>query len=79
VETAKPGHSAGLRLRSLRTTGRRTASEPRVGSRSDCWVKVGRGARSLPATGDNFLKPWFFIYVDHGRVSRFYFALKFVD
>ena len=44
-----------------------------------CWVKVGRGTRSLPATGDNFLKPWFFIYVDHGRVSRFYFALKFVD
>src|SRR5204863_126703 len=39
-----------------------------------CWVKVGRGTRSLPATGDNFLKPWFFIYVDHGRVSRFYFA-----
>ena len=32
-----------------------------------------------PATGANFLKPWFFIYVDHGRVSSFYFALKFVD
>jgi hypothetical protein len=44
-----------------------------------CWVKVGRGTRSLPATVDNFLKPWFFIYVDHGRVSGFYFALKFVD
>jgi hypothetical protein len=44
-----------------------------------CWVKVGRGTRSLPATVDNFLKPWFFVYVDHGRVSGFYFALKFVD
>ena len=44
-----------------------------------CWVKVGRGPRSLPATGDNFLKPWFFIDVRHGRVSAFYFALRFVD
>jgi len=44
-----------------------------------CWVKVGRGKRSLPATGDNFLKPWFFINVHRGRVSSFYFALKFVD
>jgi hypothetical protein len=44
-----------------------------------CWVKVGRGRRSLPATGDNFLKPWFFINVNRGRVSSFYFALKFVD
>jgi hypothetical protein len=45
----------------------------------NCWVKVGRGARSLPATLENFLKPWFFINVDQGRVSGFYFALKFVD
>ena len=44
-----------------------------------CWVKVGRGPRSLPATGDNFLKPWFFINVKRGRISSFYFALKFVD
>jgi hypothetical protein len=44
-----------------------------------CWVKVGRGTRSLPASADNFLKPWFFIHVGRGRVSRFYFALKFVD
>jgi hypothetical protein len=44
-----------------------------------CWVKVGLGARSLPATTANFLKPWFFIYIRHGRVTRFYFALKFVD
>jgi hypothetical protein len=44
-----------------------------------CWVKVGRGRRSLPATVDNFLKPWFFIYVDRGRISGFDFALKFVD
>lgn len=44
-----------------------------------CWVKVGRGPRSLPATGDNFLKPWFFIDVDRGRIGSFYFALKFVD
>jgi hypothetical protein len=44
-----------------------------------CWVKVGRGARSLPATTNNFLKPWFFIDVRHGRVSSFYFASRFVD
>jgi hypothetical protein len=44
-----------------------------------CWVKVGRGPRSLPATGRNFLKPWFFIDVRRGRVSAFYWALKFVD
>jgi hypothetical protein len=44
-----------------------------------CWVKVGRGPRSLPATARNFLKPWFFIDVRRGRVSGFYFALKFVD
>ena len=44
-----------------------------------CWVKVGRGSRSLPATGRNFLKPWFFIDVHRGSVSGFYFALKFVD
>src|SRR5919197_1986231 len=44
-----------------------------------CWVKIGRGPRSLPATTDNFLKPWFFIDVRHGRISGFYFNLKFVD
>jgi len=44
-----------------------------------CWVKVGRGPRSLPATVHNFLKPWFFIEVHRGRVSAFYFALRFVD
>lgn len=44
-----------------------------------CWVKVGRGARSLPATVDNFLKPWTFIFTRHGRVTEIYFALKFVD
>jgi len=42
-------------------------------------VKVGLGARSLPATTTNFLKPWFFIYTNRGRVTRFYFALTFVD
>ena len=44
-----------------------------------CWVKVGLGARSLPATTENFLRPWFLIYTHRGRVTRFYFALKFVD
>jgi hypothetical protein len=44
-----------------------------------CWVKVGLGKRSLPATTDNFLKPWFFIDIRHGRVASFYFASKFVD
>ena len=44
-----------------------------------CWVKVGSGPRSLPATVHNFLKPWFFIYVRRGRVTGFYFALRFVD
>jgi hypothetical protein len=27
----------------------------------DCWVKVGLGAESLPATTANFVKAWFFI------------------
>ena len=45
----------------------------------NCWTKVGLGAHSLPVTGRNFGKPWFFIYVRHGRVARFYFALKFID
>jgi hypothetical protein len=44
-----------------------------------CWTKVGLGRRSLPLTVDNFLKPWFFIDIRHGRVDSFYFALKFVD
>jgi hypothetical protein len=44
-----------------------------------CWVKVGGGPRSLPATVHNFRKPWFFIDVRRGRVSGFYFALRFVD
>ena len=44
-----------------------------------CWGKVGLGARSLPATVENFLKPWFAIFIRRGRVSEFYFALKFVD
>jgi hypothetical protein len=45
----------------------------------NCWVKVGLGARSLPVTGTNFSKPWFFIYLRRGRVTGFYFALRFVD
>ena len=45
----------------------------------NCWVKVGVGARSLPATVKNFLMPWTFIYVRRGRVTRFHFAQKFVD
>jgi hypothetical protein len=44
-----------------------------------CWVKVGLGRQSLPATTDNFLKPWFFINTRHGRVTSFYFASRFVD
>jgi hypothetical protein len=44
-----------------------------------CWTKVGLGKQSLRPTGANFLKPWFFIYIRRGRVSEFYFALKFVD
>jgi hypothetical protein len=27
----------------------------------------------------NFLQPWFFINVRHGKISGFYFASKFVD
>jgi hypothetical protein len=46
----------------------------------NCWIKVGFGARSLPQTVTSFGKqPWFFIYTKHGRVTGFYFALKFVD
>ena len=44
-----------------------------------CWVKVGLGRRSLPATAANFGKPWFFIYARGGRATRVHFALKFVD
>jgi hypothetical protein len=44
-----------------------------------CWVKVGRGKRSLPATVANFLKPWVSIDIRHGRVTSFYFASRFVD
>ena len=45
----------------------------------NCWTKGGRGAQSLPVTFKNFLKPWFFIDMRHGRVSSFYFASRFVD
>jgi len=44
-----------------------------------CWTKVGLGAKSLPATGANYLKPWFIILVKHGGSTEFYFALKYVD
>jgi hypothetical protein len=44
-----------------------------------CWVKVGDGARSLPATGANFLKHWVFLYVRHGRVTRILMSRRFVD
>jgi len=44
-----------------------------------CWVKVGTGPRSLRATAANFQKPWFFIHTYRGRVTRFYFASRFVD
>jgi hypothetical protein len=44
-----------------------------------CWVKVGNGKRSLPATTANFLKPWVFIYARRGRVTRFHLTQKFVD
>jgi hypothetical protein len=49
------------------------------GSPCNCWVKVGRGVQSLPATTANFEKPWFFIYTRHGRVTGMYFALRFID
>ena len=45
----------------------------------NCWTKVGPGKQSLPVSGENFLKPWFFIDVRRGRVSSFYFASRFVD
>jgi hypothetical protein len=45
----------------------------------NCWVKVGRGAQSRPVTTKNFMKPWFFVNVRHGRATRFFFAWKFVD
>ena len=49
------------------------------GTPCQCWLKVGTGRRSLPVTQKNFGKPWFFIYTKHGRATRFYFALKFID
>lgn len=44
-----------------------------------CWVKVGVGKTSLPATTANYLRPWFFIYTNHGQVTRLRFVLKFTD
>jgi hypothetical protein len=49
------------------------------GAPCHCWVKVGTGPRSLEPSTANFMKPWFFINTRDGRVSSFYFALKFVD
>jgi len=48
-------------------------------NRCSCWVKVGTGSGSLAPTAANYTKPWFFIYLRHGRVSGFYFALKYID
>jgi hypothetical protein len=45
----------------------------------ECWVKVGNGAKSLPATIENFLKPWSIIYARDERVTGFYLTWKFVD
>ena len=45
----------------------------------NCWTKVGLGKESLPVTGASFTKPWFFIDMRHGRVSRFYWDLRFID
>ena len=47
--------------------------------RCGCWVKVGNGAQSLAPTAANYTRPWFFIYLRRGRVSGFYFALKYID
>jgi hypothetical protein len=49
------------------------------GTPCECWVKIGTGQRSLPVTVRNFDNPWSFIYTKQGRVTYFYFALKFVD
>ncbi len=48
-------------------------------NRCVCWVKVGSGVHSLAPTGANYTKPWYFIYLRHGRVSGFYFALRYID
>ena len=44
-----------------------------------CWVKVGNGPRSQPATVANFEKQWVFLYVRKSRVVRIFMAQKFVD
>ena len=44
-----------------------------------CWVKVGTGKRSLPATGASFGRPWKIVYVRNGRVASFYFSSHYVD
>jgi hypothetical protein len=44
-----------------------------------CWTKVGLGKTSLSISGTSFGKPWFIIYIRHGRVSDFVFDLKYVD
>jgi hypothetical protein len=45
----------------------------------NCWVKVGRGARSLPASGTNFGKPWVIVDMSHGRVSGILMSSKYLD
>ena len=45
----------------------------------NCWVKVGDGTKSLAASADNFLKPWYFVFTNRGRVVGFDFDLRFVD
>lgn len=44
-----------------------------------CWVKVGRGRRGRSIDSRNFGKPWFFIYLDRGRVAGFFFSLRYID
>ena len=40
-----------------------------------CWMKVGRGKRSLPPSSPG---PWTLIWVRHGRVAGFTFSTTFV-
>jgi hypothetical protein len=40
---------------------------------------VGTGRSSLDPSAKNFGKPWFFINLRNGRVSGFYFALRYID
>jgi hypothetical protein len=61
---------------------RRSSGQPDAAAgrwRRFIYNAIGFGARSLALAPDNFLKPWLFVDVRRGRVTGFYFDLRYVD